>query len=347
LIFQAPLPYSQWVKAEVPVPSSPDEASTSQPGGDTQSLPPSAEAAVNELDADILLINAPIMPGLHDTVRHVLERRSGRRDKLVVVLVSSGGVADDAYRTAMVLRSYYEQVTVCVSGWCKSAATLLAISANELIFGCNGEMGPLDVQIAVKDELVDTRDSGLIFDAAIRGLTTNAFRVFETFMTSIIEKSQGAITFRTAADIAAEVTIGLMAPVFEKIDPLRLGADQRAQLIGMHYALRLNLHADNLSSLDALNMLLNGYPSHGFVIDLNEASQLFTNVKPLAGHLKIAVEGLGKLALIPADDDIICFLDGDDDDGGENAEASEASTEQGSEGVGPEAGSPSQPAADL
>lgn len=269
-----------------------------------------ADLAADQEDADILLINSPIAPGLEGAIRENIASRLLKRDRVVVILVSAGGIADDAYRAAVALRSAYDQVTVCVAGWCKSAGTLMAIGADDLIFGCNGEMGPLDVQIAVKDELVENRDSGLILDAAIQGLTDNAFRVFEKFMTSLIEHSQGAITFRTAADLAANVAVGLMAPIYEKIDPLRMGADQRAQKIGRDYAIRLNLKADNLRGSEALNMLLNGYPSHGFVIDLDEAERLFNNVKPLDGYLQAVVDELGPLARAPAGTRFVGYLDG-------------------------------------
>lgn len=284
------------------------------------------ELAAAEVNADILLINAPIAPGLEALIRNTITDRSERRDHVIVILVSAGGIADDAYRSAVAIRSFYKHVTVCISGWCKSAGTLMAIGANDLIFGCNGEMGPLDVQIAVKDELVDNRDSGLVLDAAIKGLTDNSFRVFEKFMTSLIEHSRGAITFRTAADLAANVTIGLMAPVYEKIDPLRMGADQRAQKIGRDYAIRLNMKAENLRGAEALNMLLNGYPSHGFVIDLDEAQRLFTNVKPLDGYLESVIEGLGSMARAPLDERLVLYLDGEND--GESSEDSGAPSEE-------------------
>lgn len=282
--------------------------------------------AAEELNADILLLNAPMQYGLEKQVRRAIRDRITRSDHVVVVLVTAGGLADTAYRTTTAIRSYYENVTVCVPGWCKSAGTLMAIGANQLIIGCDGEMGPLDVQIPVKDELVDSRDSGLILDAAIEGLNDNSFKIFEKFMTSVIEKSQGAITFKTAADLATQMTIGLMTPVFDKIDPLRMGADHRAQKIGRDYAVRLNIKAENLRSHEALNMLLNGYPSHGFVIDMDEAERLFINVKPLDGYLEQVIEALGDLALAPAGEDpIILFLNGEAD---EEAEAHAASSEE-------------------
>lgn len=154
-------------------------------------------------------------------------------------------------------------------------------------------------------------------------------------MLKIISKSQNAITFRTAADVAAEITVGLMGPVFDKIDPLRLGTDARAMEIGSAYALRLNMDGKNLQSAETLNMLLNGYPSHSFVIDYREASVLFTNVKPLEGNIALVAQALGDHAVIPSDEASVCFLDehggGDDEESSIQGEAKQPGSEDGSD----------------
>lgn len=268
--------------------------------------------ACEELKADILLLNAPMSPGASGLLRSQIEAKEPQQQRVVVLLVTSGGLADEAYRCARLLQDVYECVTVCVPGWCKSAGTLLAIAANDLIIGPRGELGPLDVQITKRDELFD-RDSGLISSAALDRLREEAFGFFEQFMLQIIAKSQNAVTFRTAADIASNMTVGALAPIFDKVDPLRLGADARAMEIGSAYAQRLNLGAENLKSAEALNMLLNGYPSHSFVIDYQEAEELFTRVQPLQGSLYEVVSLLGALATAPRDEAVILFLDGADD----------------------------------
>lgn len=285
-------------------------------------------AAIAENDSDILLINSGMSNGLDTTLREKIDEKSTLRDKVIVILVTSGGLADTAYRCARLLQSTYNHVTVCVSGWCKSAGTLLAIGAHDLIIGERGELGPLDVQLTKRDELFD-RDSGLISNASLDRLREESFQFFESFMLKIISKSQNAVTFRTAADVAAEVTIGLMAPIFEKIDPLRLGADARAMQIGYAYAVRLNVETENIRNADALNMLLNGYPSHSFVIDYDEADVLFTRVKRLDGSLAAVVDSLGALTLTPRDEPFVCFLEGSSDgnrDGDAEAEPNQGGT---------------------
>lgn len=269
--------------------------------------------AGDELGADVILLNSAMMPDADERIRSVVSGRSSDRKRLIVILVTSGGLPDVAYRIAMIVRQRYEHVSICIPGWCKSAGTLLAISANELIMGPKGEMGPLDVQIAKRDDLGGDRDSGLVINEALTRLRNESFELFSEFMIRLIAQSSNLVTLRTAADIAAQLTIGLMSPIFEKIDPMRMGADARAMNIGEEYAVRLNAHGQNLRGAEALNMLLNGYPSHSFVIDINEASNLFTRVQRLEGMLAAGIEQLGPLALVPKPENgLICYLEGDD-----------------------------------
>lgn len=276
--------------------------------------------AANELEADILLMNSGMMPGADELIRTTISERKGTRTSVIFVLITSGGLPDIAYRIAMALRSRYDRVTICIPGWCKSAGTLLAISGDALLMGSKGEMGPLDVQIAKRDDLGGDRDSGLVINEALSRLRGESFELFSDFMLRLIANSSNAVTLRTAADIAAQLTIGLMSPIFEKIDPMRMGADARAMNIGQDYALRLHAQGKNLRGTEALNMLLNGYPSHSFVIDINEARALFTNVEPIEGTLATAIDTLGNLAVEPSTNTTICYLDGDE--GGESDDQS-------------------------
>lgn len=303
---------------------------------DNAAILDNAVEAATELAADILLVNAPMNDALVGLIREALDDRPSKRSKIVVILITAGGLADSAYRASAYIQSCYEDVSFCVPGWCKSAGTLMAIGGNDLIFSCTGEMGPLDVQVIVKDELAENRDSGLIVDAAFDALTDASYKVFEKFLLSIIQDSGGIITTRTAADLASQMMIGLMSPVFEKIDPLRMGTDQRLMNIGRDYATRLNVKAQNLKGSEALNMLLNGYPSHGFVIDSAEAKRLFTNVKSLEGYLDATVKGLGKLAETPSPKPIVLYLEGGEN--GQNANEGQAPGEPHADADGPGTG---------
>ena len=107
-----------------------------------------------------------------------------------------GGDADPAYRIARCLQTKYERFLFYVSGYCKSAGTLVAIRAHQLIVSDHGELGPLDVQMSKKDELWETQ-SGLTVMDTLTMLQDNAFRAFETFFLTLMRNSGGAVTLRT------------------------------------------------------------------------------------------------------------------------------------------------------
>jgi Serine dehydrogenase proteinase len=262
-------------------------------------------AAVEKIElesgADVLFINGP-MDGAIDTtvIKKVCARN--RRKNLFLILTTEGGSADCAFRIGRCLQESYDTFTAVIPGWCKSAGTLVCIGAYDLIVGDLGELGPLDVQLAKPDELTLIA-SGLSVDSAFRSLKTVAFQMFETFLLDTLNKSSGRITTKTASEIAANMTVGLLSPIFQQMDPMKIGEDYRSTLIAEQYALRLDAHAraQNLihdDEMDAADILVRGYPSHRFVIDRTEARLLFHRVSSLEGALAELADALGD-ALTP------------------------------------------------
>ena len=255
-----------------------------------------ADAVASELDADVLLYNGEIVRQLD---RHIIDEciKRQRRKNVLMVLVTMGGDANAAYRIARCLQEKYERVVIYVSGYCKSAGTLMAIGAHELVFSDHGELGPLDVQMSKKDDLWETQ-SGLTVMDALSALQQNAFDAFEKFFLDIERRSDGTITLRTAAEIATEMATGVFAPLYEQVDPLHVGEAVRAMTIAGAYGRRLLKEAENISS-DALDLILSAYPTHGFVIDRQEAEKLFDNVRgPTSAETELAEE-LGDAARWP------------------------------------------------
>ena len=139
--------------------------------------------------------------------------------------------------------------------------------------GLRGELGPLDVQVSEKDELARF-GSGLETVTALNLLTKTAFASFERYLVDTIQRSGGQISTKTAAELATNLTVGLVAPISAQIDPIRLGREQRAMEIGSAYAARLSI------PLQAIARLTAGYPDHGFVIDLTEAREFMDHARP-------------------------------------------------------------------
>ena len=66
---------------------------------------------------------------------------------LDIILESYGGDIDAAYKILHLLKNYADKITVIVPSHAKSAATLIALGADELIVCKAGELGPLDPQV--------------------------------------------------------------------------------------------------------------------------------------------------------------------------------------------------------
>jgi hypothetical protein len=261
-----------------------------------------ADAIAKKDDCDVLVFNFGLEGGFDELVYRFLCKRKVKRKSLLLFLTTEGGLPHPAYRIGRWLQDAYPGgITIVVAGWCKSAGTLICIAAYRLLITDTGELGPLDVQIAKTDEMWGERSSGLVVEAAFEKLQQESFKLFFKTLMAIKEEA-GRITFKTAADLAAQMTIGQTRDIFAKIDPLTVGEDYRSNLITEQYAIRLNLKAQNLvqtNRVDGLHMLLRGYPSHSFVIDRQEASQLFRRVAVPDGRIAELAQILGNDVVLP------------------------------------------------
>lgn len=261
-----------------------------------------ANELANARDADLFVYNFGLESGVEFEVRRVLSGRKAKRTNLVLFLTTEGGDPDSAYRIARCFQSHYQHIAVVVCGWCKSGGTLICIGAHELVVADDGELGPLDIQLTKVDEW--EHSSGLAIEAAFEKLQEESFRLFIKHVQNIKQEAAGRITFRTAAEIAAKMVVGVTSDIFAKIDPLSVGEDHRATLIAEQYAFRLNLKANNLRpdtdyEAGGLRMLLRGYPSHGFAIDREEAKSLFRRVSRPTGQLAELTELFGMEMVLP------------------------------------------------
>lgn len=229
-------------------------------------------AAAN--DADIYFYSGPVVRTGYEAMCKCCHKAVLHKNA-ILILTTYGGDAHAAYRIARALRHNYESLFVIIPRECKSAGTLIAIGATELAIADQGELGPLDVQIAKTDEMFE-RNSGLDITQALLVLQSQAMDSFRGYLLDI--KLGSGISLKASAEIATNLTVGLYSPIYGQIDPIKLGEIQRAIAIADAYGERLDGYNKNLKP-NALNKLILGYPSHGFVIDRKEARSLFHNVR--------------------------------------------------------------------
>ncbi|MDD2390030.1 MAG: hypothetical protein PHP23_09905 [Desulfobacterales bacterium] len=226
------------------------------------------------LQSDIILLCGPIEEPYDQTITDCC--RTNRYDKTLLLLGTYGGDPHVAYRMIRRIQQHCTSLSIYVHTVCKSAGTLIALGADEIIMPEDYEIGPIDVQLLKTDE-VGERSSGLTITQALATLQSEVYRMFEEYFLGLKFRSGGQITTKSASEIAANIAVGLFSPIYSQIDPMRLGEIDRAVRIATEYGSRI-VRA-NLKD-GTLQKLVSGYPDHGFVIDRKEAAELFKNVRP-------------------------------------------------------------------
>ena len=269
-------------------------------------MPNDLASAVNEYldaqDADGFLYSGPINRDSTDRLVKLIDGRLERRKNACLFITTFGGDPNAAYRIGRTFKKNYKNgiILAVLGGYCKSAGTLLALCADELAFGCFGELGPLDTQIDRPNEIVGA-DSGLDLFQALAQITESSFESFEQQMVGIIRHSSGAITTKVAAEIASSLTVGLFSPISAQVDPLRLGIARRATQIGQVYGTRL-ASKKNVKP-GTVEKLVREYPAHGFVIDQEEARELFNKVRGFSEGETAIYENIDHVLRIPVPDE--------------------------------------------
>lgn len=214
----------------------------------------------------------------------LLQEHKNQKNALVI-FETPGGSAEVAYRIGRAIQRIYQtksaskdepgQFFLYVHDTCKSAGTILSLAADKIIMSQLGELGPIDVQLR-KDDEVGERTSGLTPHQALETLQIESGSHFQRFFRQLRFHSELGFSTKLSADIAAQMAVGLMSPVYSQMDPSRLGEIGRHVKVASEYGDRLK--TDNVKP-DTIANLVAAYPSHDFVIDRREAGTLFNNVE--------------------------------------------------------------------
>ena len=252
-----------------------------------------ASKICSEIDADVFFYNGPLVSGKDlECIEEIHKGKS--REKALILMTTHGGDPDAAYKISRYLQDKYAYTTMLVSGRCKSAGTLVALGANELVFTPYGELGPLDIQLSKVDRF-DQLQSGLTIQDSLITLEQRAIERYMAVVHSYMSANNGLLSFASATKAAAELVTQLYAPVFARIDPEEVGARARSMRIATDYGRRLALKSQNLRG-NTLKLLAETYPSHSFVIDRTEAETLFLRVRAADEKEMRLVKALGKYA---------------------------------------------------
>lgn len=184
------------------------------------------------------------------------------QEEIFLFIKSDGGDGKASLRIVNLLREHSKKLSVLIQGECASAATILALGANEI------QMGPLSYLSAV--------DTSLTHDLSPVDKNNSLVGVSQDELTRVLnlwkESKTGDNPFPN---------------LYQYIHPLVFGALDRASSLSIKLCTDiLSYHMTDKDKAASISKRLNSdYPSHSYPILLKEAKEIGLNVKPMDKEL--------------------------------------------------------------
>lgn len=102
--------------------------------------------------ADVLSINGPIIFGVEDKLRDLIENRTARSEKLVIVLTTKGGYIEVVHHMVDTVRHHYKYIEFVVPYHAYSAGTVFVMSGDAIHMDYYSRLGPIDPQVVKEDK---------------------------------------------------------------------------------------------------------------------------------------------------------------------------------------------------
>ena len=189
-------------------------------------------------------------------VFHELLEHIGEQERLFLLIKSDGGTGKASLRIVNLIRQYCKELIALVPLECASAATMMAIGANEI------RMGPMAYLSAV--------DTSLTHDLSPIDRDNNRVSV------SLDELSRAVKLWQHENKVEG---INPYRHLFEYVHPLVIGAVDRAESLSIMLCNEILSHHihDETKALDIATVLNSKYPSHGYPVLLKEAQSIGLN----------------------------------------------------------------------
>ena len=107
-----------------------------------------------QMDADVMSILSPILPGLDTRVRDAIEDYPDKQKSIAIILDTGGGVLEVVERMVECVRHFYDDMTVIVPDRAMSAGTIFTLNADRIMMDYYSCLGPIDPQIERDGKLV-------------------------------------------------------------------------------------------------------------------------------------------------------------------------------------------------
>lgn len=201
---------------------------------------------------------------------------------------SDGGSGIASLRIISTLRNYCKNITALVPANCASAATMMALGANEIVMGPLAYLTPVDTSL--KHELSPTNKNNELVSVSMDELS----RVIKLWKTN--EKDKDENPYKS---------------LYEYIHPLVFGAVDRASSLSLKICREiLRYHINDDEKIQKISERLNSdYPAHEYPILFREAEEIGLHVKKMDDELN---EMLQELTLLYSEMGQRAFTDFDE-----------------------------------
>jgi hypothetical protein len=280
----------------------------SEPGGNAESITQIARRMRTELGRPLLLLAADFIN--NDVVDYFYKFRralinaakSHQADgpDIDVLIHSPGGELNSCFLIGRLLGRWLKSWEALVPGYACSGATLMCLGSSNIVMSQLGQLGPLDPQER-------------FFDGERRS-PIEAFRAFSELRAMVLDSVDHVMEFllerkvdpERALKAASEMVLQLIQPVVAKIEPCDLGTLALDRLMASSYCERIASPDDPTKKTQRkvdLQSLVGSYPTHDFVIDIEEArtlgfqlseanptlEDLFDEIRPLLEEIHLYV----------------------------------------------------------
>jgi hypothetical protein len=215
----------------------------------------------------LTFVSCPDVAIRSDVIEQVYEqlRTIGKERQIDVFLYSAGGQTEIPWRLITLIRDFCDRFAVLIPGMALSAATHLALGADEIVMGPLSELSPVDPARA-HPLLPSKRDGESPLMISVQDLR------------HCVEFIKQEITEPTPEALSA-----LFVALFDKVHPLAIGAIQQSYALSRlitekALSTHMNLESDKECIQQIVETFSNGFFSHDYRIGWREAQALGLSV---------------------------------------------------------------------
>lgn len=201
-------------------------------------------------------------------------RTIGPQKEVYLFIKSDGGSGLASLRLVNLIRHYFKSFKVLVPLDCASAATMIALGAEEIY------MGPLAYLTAIDSSLTHKLSPLDAYNNLVSVSQDELMRVMNLWQEQTTEKAPHPY------DV-----------LFQYIHPLVIGAVDRASSLSIKICSEImSYHLEDQELIESISHRLNSsYPSHSYPITFKEAKKIGLNIKPLPPEINSLLLEMHKL----------------------------------------------------